>query len=420
MTDLEQFNRIDEQIRKVAKQIKPIKYTNPLNADEKKELFLSGSIKYPVFEQEPFSDLYDIDKTEKNLDSIKVPDNQIGQQWYAKKIHTYMLLNDLLRNRRKNGCERNETTIRITSEIHGTPSKPLITYAEHLLKTLSKEIEPRTVKPEVIRKAIEDQAREEGLDLLVYNLDKLGLNKEEDLKFLQSYVDKINTIFLPDFRKQVEQEEREELNSVLDDYWIVGLSTKWGTTVTEINKDITVCGYKRMFTESDKIKQPAHELTGHMFRSANGYEQLFEVMATGTPGYLKTEEGISKYLEEKTGSLTPEVMRKCAAHVLATDSVLQGLAFRQTFDRLKDFEVDDEMAWHTSLRSHRGGGYIKEHVYLEGYLMIKEFVKTDGDFKSLYLGKIGIHDLPLVRSLDEKGMMAPPKYFPKVLEKSTD
>ena len=45
MTDLEQFNRIDEQIRKVAKQIKPIKYTNPLNADEQKELFLSGSIK---------------------------------------------------------------------------------------------------------------------------------------------------------------------------------------------------------------------------------------------------------------------------------------------------------------------------------------------------------------------------------------
>lgn len=69
-----------------------------------------------------------------------------------------------------------------------------------------------------------------------------------------------------------------------------------------------------------------------------------------------------------------------------------------------------------TIRAKRGlgdtskpGGFIKDHVYLEGKVLLDDFVKDGGDLTPLYAGKIGLQHIDLVK----KGIIKPPKYMPK-------
>jgi len=131
---------------------------------------------------------------------------------------------------------------------------------------------------------------------------------------------------------------------------------------------------------------------------------------------LPTEEGLTSYFEELTGNTSDEMMRDYAGRVIAVDSVCQDLTFKKTFERLKDHSFTDDQAWNLAVRAHRGGGYIKDHVYLEGLTIVKDFAAKGGDFKTLYVGKVGIDHLPLVEKLLEEGVLQEAKYLPKFIK----
>ena len=173
---------------------------------------------------------------------------------------------------------------------------------------------------------------------------------------------------------------------------------------------------EKFFKAIDPERLKVHEVGVHALRAANGYEQPLKIFALGLPGYLPTEEGLSSYFEEFTGNTSEETMRDYAARVIAVDSVCQGLNFRQTFDRLKSYELTNDQAWNLAIRAHRAGGYIKDHVYLDGHRKVKEFVASDGDFNTLYVGKVGIEDLPLVRRLVKEGTLREAKYKPQFVK----
>ncbi|GAG24501.1 unnamed protein product, partial [marine sediment metagenome] len=159
-----------------------------------------------------------------------------------------------------------------------------------------------------------------------------------------------------------------------------------------------------------------HEVGVHVLRAANGYRQPLKIFAIGLPTYLSTEEGLSMYFEEITGNTNNEMLRNYAARVVAVDSLLRDLTFRKTFEKLKSYNFSDEQAWNLTLRAFRGGGYIRDHVYLEGYIQVKDFAQKKGDFKALYVGKIGIKDLTLVKDLLKKGILREAKYIPKFIK----
>ncbi len=353
MIDVTAYNELDQQILENAKVIKPLYYCNPTNLKEQKTEFLANKIRNPSFIYKELE--YDPKQVEASINSIEIPDNIIGNIYQDKK-NDELSQNKLILNR-----GNKDVVMESTIAMHGIPSSLLVEYAEKLLRKIPNIEAPKTVPAKDIRDSIKEAFEQYGL------------------------VD-----------------------------WTVEFSDKRLTTIYNAEKKVTVCK-TRLFTEIDPSRLKIHEIGVHALRAANGYQQPLNIFALGIPGYLPTEEGMTTYFEEATGNTSEEMLRDYAARVIAVDSVCQDLDFRQTFDRLKDFDATDDQAWNLSVRAHRGGGYIKDHVYLKGYLKIKEFAEQDGDFKTLYVGKIGIEDLPLAKQLLSEGVLKEPKYLPDFL-----
>jgi hypothetical protein len=82
---------------------------------------------------------------------------------------------------------------------------------------------------------------------------------------------------------------------------------------------------------------------------------------------------------------------------------------------MKTYGFDDDLSWDLAVRVYRGGGFVKDHVYLEGYLMVKKFLSEGGDVRKLYVGKVGLDDLSLVDDLLLNGVIREPAILPDFL-----
>ena len=150
-------------------------------------------------------------------------------------------------------------------------------------------------------------------------------------------------------------------------------------------------------------------------RAKNGYSQPYKLFAIGLPDYLSTEEGLAVYFAKKIGAQSNEKFSSLAEKVLAIDLVRQGFDFRSTFEKLKEYGIPEDQAWTSCTRTFRVGGYLKDHVYLKGYFEINEFLENGGDLRELYVGKVGIKDLAIVRKLIKQQMIHPPQFLPKFI-----
>ncbi|MBS3168939.1 DUF1704 domain-containing protein [Candidatus Woesearchaeota archaeon] len=350
MINLQKYNLLDDALLAAAKEVKPLYYVEPINEKEQKQEFLAGKVGNPSFQYKPLE--YNPAEVQAKLESIEVPDGLLGGIFQIGRRNA-LLDNELIENRGKCDIVRNNTTI-----IYGVPSEPLVAYADELLRQTPEVDATKEVAAESVKEAL----------------------------------------------------ERALVSTGLTD-WAVELSDKRLTTVYQAEKKITICR-TRKFGDKDPARLCVHEVGVHTLRAVNGYEQPLKIFALGLPGYLPTEEGLTSYFEEITGNSDSETIRDYAARVIAVDSVVKGLDFSQTFDRLKSYELTDDRSWNLAVRAHRAGGYIKDHVYLEGLLKVRDFAKQGGDFKTLYVGKVGIEDLPLVRALLEENVLTEARYLP--------
>jgi hypothetical protein len=60
------------------------------------------------------------------------------------------------------------------------------------------------------------------------------------------------------------------------------------------------------------------------------------------------------------------------------------------------------------------GGFTKDYLYLQGYYDVKEFA-SNHDVLDLFVGKIGIGDVKLVKKIPE---LVSPIFFPSFLNKA--
>jgi uncharacterized protein (TIGR02421 family) len=351
---LEAYNALEDRISVIAKNIKPISFCEPTNEPEEKQKFLGKDTGNPAFTYKPLS--YNTKETEESLKAIEIPDDDLGKI-FEEKRSKLLLENRLIANLGKEDIVRQATL-----EIHGKPSELLVAYADELLKTIHNAESQKTVPSDAIKQALEKALSEYGLT-----------------------------------------------------DWKVEFTDKKLTTVLAGHKKITV-SKERKFSDQDAIRLPVHEIGVHVLRAVNGYGQPLRIFALGLPGYLPTEEGLASYFEELTGVTDDETRRDYAGRVLAVDSVCKNLSFRQAFDRLKDYAFSNEQAWNLAVRAYRGGGYIKDHEYLQGYLYIRNFAEKERDFKTLYAGKIGIQHLPLANDLLKQGVLKEAKNIPSFLK----
>ncbi|MEM2915772.1 MAG: DUF1704 domain-containing protein [Candidatus Woesearchaeota archaeon] len=197
--------------------------------------------------------------------------------------------------------------------------------------------------------------------------------------------------------------------------WRISIRPSVAKVAVSPSKRTIVISEKAKFSENGIKCMLAHEVGVHVLRSMNGYKQQYEIFSTDAiPGYLKTEEGLAALHEKKAGCLTNNRLRKYAGRVIAASLALKK-GFRDVFNELCKFFPPKE-AFAMTVRVKRGlkdtssaGGFIKDHVYLEGKFALEEFIAKGGNTTPLYAGKIGLEHIGLV----ENGTILQPVHLPR-------
>lgn len=312
-------------------------YFSPINtSDEKKKVFSDNNYN-PKFKYNPTRK--SLDGVEKILLSLK-SDNSIYGQLLRKKIIEFY--NVLLMVKNVGKKEFTDYSVKI----YGKPSSDLVREAKKILKIDEEEVWKR--------------------------YSKLSMQKK----------------FLDEFRMNNYNWDVKHKEMVAG----AAISTKRRTLVLNEERD---------FSESDVNRLIVHEIGTHVRRFENGKKQKYKMFSFGFPGYLETEEGLAAYNEYKCGLLSPRILKGYAGRVIANSMSLRG-SFCTVYNCLLEYFPKND-AWTLALRSKRGlkdtskpGGFTKDHIYLKGFLKVKDFVENGGNLKKLYVGKIGVEHVPLL------------------------
>jgi len=198
-----------------------------------------------------------------------------------------------------------------------------------------------------------------------------------------------------------------EVKNILEAELLKLAFTNWKVIIKPITAKMMVSSLKNeliinenaSFSRLEIERLKIHEIHTHIQRFENGKLQEYKIFQYGFSNYLETEEGLALYNEEVNGVLSQDDMRKYALRVIACQwAVSKG--FYELFDLLNNYvSIDD--SWNLTLRVKRGledtsqvGGFLKDSLYLSGYMKVKNLKQSDID--NLWIGKIGIKELEII------------------------
>lgn len=351
-----QLLRIDRTLHELRAPVRSLALVQPSGADAQRADFEAGRIRNPVLRYEtPLG--YDPAALEAELRALVIPRSGAGR-FLADAREALLLRNRVVRYRGTSAVPW------LTARLYGRPGPRLLERARGILRDLPPEEDEG--EPRVGLEAFVEHLREE--------LEAYGLG---------------------DWRVRVM--EREGSTHVAS-----GTREVWVAKRPEVPASVPP-------------RLAVHEIGVHVLRAANGYLQPYRLLATGTAGYQDTEEGLAAYCEVVTGTARPSVLRKYAARALAIDAMLRGQDFRDTHSLLRSLGIPPGIAWETTLRAHRGGGYAKDHVYLDGLFRVLDHMATGGSLETLFVGKIRVADVPRIEAMLARGELRPARYLPRRL-----
>lgn len=190
--------------------------------------------------------------------------------------------------------------------------------------------------------------------------------------------------------------------------------TKWQTSVNPLKMELTL-NSQRKFTQSEYDRLPVHEVGTHLVRGYNALQQT-DSLLQAMPNYLATEEGLAVISELVSGNLDADSLRKYAGRVIGAKKVIEGSSFIETIDSLESFDFDQEHAFDIAFRLHRGGKYIKDQIYLKGCQDIINYTNNGGKLSTLFIGKVGLQDIPFIEQMIEEGHLKQPKIVPEYIK----
>lgn len=160
-----------------------------------------------------------------------------------------------------------------------------------------------------------------------------------------------------------------------------------------------------------------HEVGTHLLTYFNGLAEPFQQLHSGLAGYDALQEGLAVLSEHLVGGLSIPRLRLLAARVLAAQALVDGASFMETFRMLDwDFDFSQRTAYTITMRTYRGGGLTKDAVYLRGLVEILDYIKKGGELEPLFVGKIAVDHIPLIRELRHRKVLNPPMLSPRYLE----
>jgi uncharacterized protein (TIGR02421 family) len=161
-----------------------------------------------------------------------------------------------------------------------------------------------------------------------------------------------------------------------------------------------------------------HEVGTHILTYCNGRAQGFRQLYSGLAGYEALQEGIAVLAEYLVGGLSAARMRVLAARVVAVRHLLDGADFVESFRALRDRHgFSGTAAFSIATRVYRGGGFTKDAVYLRGLGQVLDYLAGGGALDPLFVGKIAVKHVPIVRELALRGVLTEAPLRPRYLDR---
>ena len=345
--DERKLKKLDGKVAELDMQIKLLSVLNPRNLLEQKELFFSHPDYTPRFSYRSID--LDIDKIRRDLKRLPVVSHQL-YPLFEKKIQELSQKLDLLEARQTAEFSR------ASEVLYGKATHPLYREAVDFLKKHSET--PADMSLELDAKAatvaVETFCKDHALGYWTI--------------------------------------------SIIEDSVADMQVTKKGKVL--IRKDAT-------FTENRLKALLVHEIGTHVFRFENGKRQKFRLFERGTAGYLETEEGLAVYNQNQLGLPLGEKFLTPALLVVAI-FLAKKMGFRELFEILQQtYSLSDDVAWKLCVKAKRGtadqskpGTFTKDLAYFKGERAIEKFLENGGSVKDLYIGKITIADLKILKNFD--------------------
>ncbi len=359
-TQSKRLTSLDEKLEEIAKEIKVLSHINPQNIEEQRELFLGGGGFDPQWVYRERS--LDIDGLRRDLKKLPLEFDHPLVPLYARKVRE---------------IEHTLTMI----EMVGTEGFAAAAEAVY-----------GTVTGNVHRRASERLAS--SRPLVADDSEEWSL--KQAMKATEAYLRQYK---LGHWQLKVID------NTVAD------------MQVTKRNVILFKAG--ATFRRNRLRALMAHEVATHVFRYENGRRQPYALLRRGTAGYLQTEEGLAVYNQNQLGLALGWKYLSPALHVVAI-YLGRDMGFRDLYLTLREtYELPPELAWKHCLKAKRGlrdtsrgGVFTKDSLYFRGLLDIERFVARGGNLAELYVGKIAVSDLPLLRG---RGEILSGKFIPEYL-----
>jgi uncharacterized protein (TIGR02421 family) len=160
-----------------------------------------------------------------------------------------------------------------------------------------------------------------------------------------------------------------------------------------------------------------HEIGTHLVTFYNGKAQRLSQLRTGLAGAEEMQEGLAVLAEYLAGGMSATRLRTIAARVLATKAVTNHATFIDTFRLLCRFGFAPKPAFNTTLRVYRGGGLVKDFIYLRGLQSVLDYLREGGELERLFVGKFALRHLPVINELETRKVLEPIKLTPRYLER---
>ena len=160
-----------------------------------------------------------------------------------------------------------------------------------------------------------------------------------------------------------------------------------------------------------------HEIGTHIVTYFNGKAQPFQQLYSGLSGYEELQEGLAVLAEYLVGGLSRPRMRLLAGRVIAADCMISGASFLETFRILINrFGFDQRTAFTITIRIYRGGGLVKDAIYLRGFVELLKYLKGGGELEPLFVGKIASDHVPVIQELQHRHVLKPAPLRPRYLD----
>lgn len=160
-----------------------------------------------------------------------------------------------------------------------------------------------------------------------------------------------------------------------------------------------------------------HEVGTHVVTHFNGSQQPFRQLAGGLSGYEALQEGLAVFAEYAVGGLTRGRLRLVAGRVVAARWLLDGAEFIDVYRLLHETHgFTARASYMIATRVFRGGGFVKDAIYLRGLSEVLDYLGEGGEPAILTSGKFAMEHVPIILELQRRKVLRPATLRPRWLD----